>query len=106
MTNELAIRIITGDVLGTSEQTQEAIIMAVKALSMPSANQWIKCSDRLPPVGEQVLVWAYGQCYLLTLYEHTNKEGYYWNVDDYDVVDDEFDKILAWMPLPQYSEDV
>lgn len=37
MTNELAIRIITGDVLGTSEQTHEAIKMAVKALSLPSA---------------------------------------------------------------------
>jgi len=34
MTKELAIRIITGDVLGTSEQTHEAIKMAVKALSM------------------------------------------------------------------------
>ena len=34
MTKELAIRIITGDVLGTSEQTQEAVTMAVKALSM------------------------------------------------------------------------
>lgn len=37
MTNELAIRIITGDVLGTASQTSEAIRMAVKALSMPSA---------------------------------------------------------------------
>jgi hypothetical protein len=35
MTKELAIRIITGDVLGTSEQTQEAVTMAVKALSQP-----------------------------------------------------------------------
>jgi len=33
MTNELAIRILTGDVLGTSGQTQEAVKMAVKALS-------------------------------------------------------------------------
>lgn len=35
MTNELAIRILTGDVLGTSEQTKEAVTMAVKALSQP-----------------------------------------------------------------------
>lgn len=35
MTNELAIRILTGDVLGTSEQTHEAVTMAVKALSQP-----------------------------------------------------------------------
>lgn len=37
MTNELAIRILTGDVLGTSEQTHEAIKMAVKALSQLDA---------------------------------------------------------------------
>jgi len=37
MTNELAIRILTGDVLGTASQTSEAIKTAVKALSMPSA---------------------------------------------------------------------
>lgn len=35
MTKELAIRILTGDVLGTSEQTHEAIKMAVRALSQP-----------------------------------------------------------------------
>lgn len=33
MTKDLAIRILTGDVIGTSEQTQEAVTMAVKALS-------------------------------------------------------------------------
>ena len=35
MTKELAIRILAGDVLGTSEQTHEAVKMAVKALSLP-----------------------------------------------------------------------
>jgi hypothetical protein len=35
MTNELAIKILIGDVLGTPEQTQEAVTMAVKALSQP-----------------------------------------------------------------------
>ena len=33
MTKELAISILIGDVLGTTEQTQEAVGMAVKALS-------------------------------------------------------------------------
>ena len=43
MTNELAIRILTGTVLGTTEQTQEAIKMAVKALSQPERKKgkWI-----------------------------------------------------------------
>ena len=47
MTNELAIRILTGDVLGTSEQTQEAVTMAVKALSqsyVPDTNVGDKIS--------------------------------------------------------------
>lgn len=33
MTNDLAIRILNGDILGTTEQTHEAVAMAVKALS-------------------------------------------------------------------------
>lgn len=32
MTKELAIRVLTGDVLGVTEQTQEAVKIAVKAL--------------------------------------------------------------------------
>ena len=39
MTNDIAIKILTGDVLGTTEQTHEAVAMAVKALSaLPSAD--------------------------------------------------------------------
>lgn len=34
MTREEAIRIISGEVLGTTEQTHEAVAMAVKALSV------------------------------------------------------------------------
>ena len=41
MTNNLAIKILTGDVLGTSEQTHEAIKMAVKALSLERKGRWI-----------------------------------------------------------------
>jgi len=33
MTNDLAVRILNGDVLGTTEQTHEAVAMAIKALS-------------------------------------------------------------------------
>ena len=39
MTHDIAIKILTGDVLGTTEQTHEAVAMAVKALSaLPSAD--------------------------------------------------------------------
>ena len=52
MTKELAISIICGDVLGTSEQTHEAVKMAVKALSSAQPKgHWIgnyapyRCSE-------------------------------------------------------------
>ena len=49
MTNDLAIKILNGDILGTTEQTHEAIAIAVKALSaLPSAERhgkWIDMAD-------------------------------------------------------------
>ena len=48
MTNDLAIKILMGDVLGTTEQTHEAVAMAVKALSaLPSADavEVVRCKD-------------------------------------------------------------
>lgn len=52
MTNDLAIKILNGDVLGTTEQTNEAVAMAVKALSaLPSAERhgkWIIFNDDNP----------------------------------------------------------
>ena len=43
MTNDLAIRILTGDILGTTEQTREAVAMAVKALSALPSTQPESC---------------------------------------------------------------
>ena len=48
MTNDLAIKILMGDVLGTTEQTHEAVAMAVKALSaLTSADavEVVRCKD-------------------------------------------------------------
>ena len=44
MTKELAIRILNGDVLGTKEQTYEAIKMAINALEVEPTRHghWIK----------------------------------------------------------------
>jgi len=46
MTNDLAVRILNGDVLGTTEQTHEAVAMAIKALSADVQpvryGKWIK----------------------------------------------------------------
>lgn len=49
MTNDLAIRILSGAILGTTEQTHEAVAMAIKALSaLPSASDLI---DRRAAIG-------------------------------------------------------
>ena len=58
MTNELAIKILTGDVLGTSEQTHEAIKMAVSALSQPDVGDTICRQDALDALGDEPEVWT------------------------------------------------
>ena len=44
MTKELAIRILRGDVLGTDEQTHEAVFMAIRALKAEPVKhgRWIE----------------------------------------------------------------
>lgn len=39
MTNELAIKILNGDVIGTTEQTHDAIKIAIKALLSPEMKE-------------------------------------------------------------------
>lgn len=42
LTKELAIQILRGEVLGTNEQTHEAVFMAIKALKAePKKGKWI-----------------------------------------------------------------
>lgn len=41
MTKELAIAILSGDTLGTTEQTHEAVKMAVEALQERKTRKWI-----------------------------------------------------------------
>lgn len=62
MTNELAIRILTGDVLGTSEQTDEAVKMAVKALSLPNVTE-INVGDIISRQDAIDLLKKWSDCY-------------------------------------------
>ena len=101
MTNDFAIRIITGDVLGTSKETQEAITMAVKALEQC---RWIPCSERLPDKKGYYLVTRKnpkGHVTRVRFNPEQVERGVYnspWGNGDCD--------ILAWMPLPDaYEED-
>lgn len=57
MTKELAIQILRGEVLGTNEQTYEAVFMAIKALkNEPKRGKWIKMSDA------DGVYWACSEC--------------------------------------------
>lgn len=60
MTNELAIRILTGDVLGTKEQAHEAIKMAVKALSNTNGETIYRQAAIDAAVKESQIDGAYG----------------------------------------------
>ena len=71
-----------------------------KALEeLPSATQWIPCSERLPEVGKMVLtINFHSQCNVLSITEFETWHD--WDdcfVNDY---------IIAWMPLPElYREE-
>ena len=110
MTSKLAIKILTGDVLGTSEQTHEAVAMAVKALSLPSAQQWIPTSERMP--GERdagvlkklgtdkrsdyVLATVEVKGERMTVTACTYDGKWHWSMK-YAFPEH---KVIAWMPLP------
>ena len=70
---------------------------------LPSAQQWIPCSERLPRARESVLLavnykygnWVGEGCYWETTDNHIIWKGYRWNATYWD------DEIIAWMPLPE-----
>ncbi len=62
MTNDLAIRILSGDVLGTTEQTHEAVSMAVKALSALPASQPERLKGHWIPIDEYSDVYECDVC--------------------------------------------
>lgn len=75
MTTELAIRILTGEVLGTSEQTHEAIKMAVKALSLQDV-AYINVGDTISRQDAIDLLkkWSDGYIYIETETESAIKD--------------------------------
>jgi hypothetical protein len=63
---------------------------------------WIKCSERLPEVGERVLAWADGVNHKLSqdgCYTAVRQRRY-WDVDAWDNYGAE-DDFSHWMPLPE-----
>lgn len=56
---------------------------------------WVFCNDRLPDIGQEVLVVWCGSIYTAVF------DGTYWNFEDFDVSIDEDIKVIAWQPLPE-----
>ena len=85
----------------------EDVIQSIKEI--PSAQQWIPCSERLPENGRQVLVFARSVHFALAKYDEMREaDGKYkkqWVTFDawkpfYTIKD-----VIAWMPLPEpYKE--
>ena len=80
----------------------------------PQADEWVKCSERLPRIGQRVILRSKGvvQNYMPTLDQGDidgfgGGDGYFWCFDDaigdedYPLVDFETDE---WMPCPQPPE--
>ena len=81
--------------------TPDSAISAIK--SLPSAQQWIPCSERLPEYdGEMYLVTDYceqiNRRRIHISYCYVNREGFWSDVPvGY--------KVIAWMPLPEPYKD-
>lgn len=83
----------------------------------PKINKWIPCSERLPEepeefptedefIEEMILDEKFKE-YIVTVYGVKEATTLYYigNGDWYDVVSDEYYKVIAWQPLPEaYKE--
>ena len=71
---------------------------------LPSAQQWIPCSERLPEDEEEVIVSVRDDSGDNTL--NYSSFGWYACAGDFWVVDNEAnERVIAWMPLPDpYKE--
>lgn len=67
--------------------------------ALPSAQQWIPVSERLPEARRSVILstkeWSGEGCYWETTEYHVIWKGYKWNATYWD------DEVIAWMPLPE-----
>lgn len=71
--------------------------------SLPSAQQWIPCSERLPDLEEEVLVDYHGRVRLASLTKNDEEYPWYFIVSRFNA---KLETVKAWMPLPSpYREE-
>jgi len=85
------------------EEVAEDIRKLLTTPAAPQADEWVKCSDQLPKLGQRVKLFSGGviQHYMPTLDE--GDEGVFWDFeqDHNPLVDFRHDQ---WMPCPQPPE--
>ena len=73
-------------------------------------SDWISVDDRLPDIGDRVLVNLSGDLIVLELreeiptYEEAFLPFYYWHEPYDEMLDIEYDEVVHWMPLPPPPE--
>ena len=95
----------TAHILGDNDEkvkTIETCMMLVQEVG--EASEWIPVRERLPEINKPVLVWVYDEYYLSEL--HSIGGVMYWDFDQFDLSGDEFDDVIAWMPLPEPYKEV
>ena len=84
------------DIKARAESCMATLIeMKLRIEKMPSAQQWIPCSERLPEGGVDVLVYPWNGT---TPYIAWVNDGV-WRTDDFDL--DPYEAPTYWMPLPK-----
>ena len=88
----------------TARKTNEALDMAIKALKQMNSSEnqgnWIPCSERLPEVGQDILM-SVGGMYTA---EGCLREDGDWAQFRWDTIQRK-DMVGAWMPLPKPYEE-
>lgn len=84
-----------------SEERHEYVIPIAEIDWLPSAQQWIPCSERPPEIDKEVLVTDGEIYWVCSLFESPDiEDGLYQWEDNYGHWH-EFETWVAWMPLPE-----
>lgn len=90
----------------TGEDEEKARIAIDTLADVPKTNvgEWISVKERLPEINQPVLVWTSGDYWLAEL--HLLDDVFYWDFDTFDLSGEDFNDVVAWMPLPKpYTEE-